>query len=144
MTRPLDLPAVGRPPSTLSETVDWFDSLSYGLVRLEPYPLVEVRAAIAHFELAMARHIGDPVGIDTPRGEGSEADRLLRVVASDHRWFATSFEQLWGLLRIVEGEDHGGHRQALGQYGRLVSEAVRRHLADERALLALRSAGEKG
>jgi len=48
----------------------------------------------------------------------------------------TSIEQLWWFYRVVEGEDHGGHRQALGQYGRILAEALRRHRAEERAFAA--------
>jgi hypothetical protein len=39
---------------------------------------------------------------------------------------------LRGLLRIVERDDHGGNRQALGQYGRILAEALKEHRALER------------
>ncbi len=36
--------------------------------------------------------------------------------------------QLHWLLGIVERDNHGGNRQALGQYGLLVAESLRQHL----------------
>jgi hypothetical protein len=133
------------PPTTLPEIVDWFESLSYGLVILEPYPLADVRAAVDAFHERMVRHAAD--WATTCAGEADRTSpwsALRRVIESDHTWFETSFEQLRWFLGIVEGEDHGGHRQALGQYGRLVAEAVRRHLRDERRLLEHRRASAKG
>ncbi len=57
-----------------------------------------------------------------------------RGLAADHERFRTSVQQLWWFYAIVEREDHGGNRQALGQYGRLVCEALRRHRAEERGV----------
>jgi len=134
----LPRPAIdlSQPPPAIGELVEWFEAMSTGLVLLEPYPVSEVRGAIARFhatvrdhsEVEEARFAGEPPRTD-PIGNA-----LTELVRSDHRWFEVSFEQLDWLLRIVEENGHGGNRQALGQYGRLVAEAVRRHLADERRL----------
>lgn len=145
MTEPLQVSQAVSPPVELASMADWFESLSYGLVLLVPYPLDNLRAAVRAFERAMARH---SVEWDSKHAraasEAPSRNPLARVVESDHTWFSTSFEQLRWFLGIVENEDHGGHRQALGQYGRLVSEAVRRHLDDERRLLAPSVPAKKG
>lgn len=44
----------------------------------------------------------------------------------------TSLQELHGYVDRLKKEDHGGHRQALGQYWRLVLEAFDHHLEDER------------
>jgi hypothetical protein len=106
--------------------------MSAGLVSLEPWPLSEVKGSIAAFESAVQRHLaGAPAGPggSNPYGMPSEIESLLD---HEHARFVTSLEHLWWYYGIVEADDHGGHRQALGQYGRLVAEAVRRHRADER------------
>jgi len=145
MTEPLRLPAARSAPEGLAATTDWFESLSYGLVLLEPYPLEDLQAAVQAFRGRMIAHTA-AWGAErwVPRGGDPFAARLYRVVVSDHAWFETSFDQLRWFLGIVENEDHGGHRQALGQYGRLVSEAVRRHLGDEQSLAARALPSAKG
>ncbi len=120
-------------PTDLDALLDRFDRLSFGLVRLEAYSLEEIRRAVDDLAeavevhaaragpSALARH-GSPLSEDRPRSPlGLEHDR-----------FRTSVEQLRWFLAIVEREDHGGHRQALGQYGRVLVEALRRHRSDER------------
>ncbi|HUZ80420.1 MAG TPA: hypothetical protein VMV28_07390 [Thermoplasmata archaeon] len=136
---------LARPPAALEELVDWFEALSYGLVLLEPYPLTEVRGAVDRFHQEVRLH--------SDRAESHLAHGPLRtdplgrtlteLVRADHRWFETSFDQLDWFLRIAEEDGHGGNRQALGQYGRLVADAVRRHLADERLLASMSSASTK-
>ena len=120
------------PPSAFDELVDWLENWSYALVLLENYPLSDLRAAVASVESAIRVHreATDP-WITSLLGEHEEIARTARVVLHDHTWFATSLDQLEGFLRVVEGEDHGGHRQALGQYGRVLAEALRRHRRDE-------------
>lgn len=128
--------------AVLEEDVDRFESMSTGLVLLEPYPLAEVRRRIgelqrevrAHSAAAEAR-LDERARPDEPPGPS-----LVKLVRSDHRWFEMSFEQIDWFLQIAERDGHGGNRQALGQYGRLLAEAVRRHLEDERRL----DAGEPG
>lgn len=116
-----------RPPTELSDLVDWFERISYGLVILETYSLDQIRSAVDRFESAV-RHHTEHTTLPPVRGP---ADRLGIVLRADHRWFSQSFDQLRWFFGLVERDDHGGNRQALGQFGRLVTESVRRHLADE-------------
>lgn len=139
---PLDL---ARAPTSLEELVDEFETLSCGLVLLEPSPLAAVRSAAARLHQEVRAHtarIGPRLGTG-----GAASDPLVRhlaeVVRTDHRWFEISFEQLGWFQGIAEGNDHGGNRQALGQYGRLVAEALRRHLSDERRLAQMRAVPQK-
>lgn len=130
---------LGHPPDGLAELADWFDAMSTGLVLLEPYPLPDIRRAAANFRDEVRMH----TTTSEARIEGLALppDRTIRslreIVRSDHRWFEISFEQLDWFLAIAEKEGHGGNRQALGQYGRLLAEAMRRHLADEGRLEAV-------
>ncbi len=134
-----------RPPAALAELVDWFGMLSYGLVLLEPYPLIEVRGAVDRFRREVRRHSdrAEPGLARGPLPADPLGRRLTELVRADHRWFEISFDQLDWFLRIAEENGHGGNRQALGQYGRLVADAVRRHLADERLLASMRPASTK-
>lgn len=135
-----------HPPTRLEEAVDGFESMSTGLVLLEPYPLPEVRQAIAAFHGAVRTHstIAESRLSEELAPHDLASRSLLAIVRSDHRWFEISFEQMDWFLRIAEGDGHGGNRQALGQYGRILAEAVRRHLSDERRLteVAPTSAGK--
>jgi hypothetical protein len=122
-------------PREFDRLVEWLDEWSEGLVLLAEYPVLDLRHAVdgvrravnAHGR-AFARRLA-PVDPDPAR---EPARAILR---SDHVWFATSLDQFDWFLRVVEREDHGGHRQALGQYGRLIAEALRRHRRLERDAL---------
>ncbi len=101
---------------------------------LEPFPLASVERAVERYAQAIEAHRASarlPAPGDVP--EPRTRARVARLRA-DHDLFRLSIEQLAWFLAIVREEDHGGHRQALGQYGRLVCEAMRRHLAEESAL----------
>jgi hypothetical protein len=128
--------SIGKPPADFDELVDWFDRISTDLVLLEEYPLREVRAAGREFESGVRVHVAQFEPRLGPRAalpkEIADARAILR---SDHAWFSVSLEQLEWFYGIVEHEDLGGHRQALGQYGRVVAEALRRHRSEERAYL---------
>ena len=108
--------------------IDRFETFSAGLVRLEPFSLPEIRRTVGQFidqlrgHLEAARFVPDRLAPVGPRERRLEAE---------HQRFYSSIEQLHEILSVVEREDHGGHRQALGQYGRIVTEALRRHRADE-------------
>ena len=104
---------------------------------LENYPVPDLRAAVTAVESAVRTHreATDP-WIAALLGGDEEVSRTARVVPHDHEWFVTSLDQFEWFLRVVEGENHGGHRQALGQYGRVLAEALRRHRHDERWLEA--------
>jgi hypothetical protein len=124
-------------PTDFDELIEWFERFSTDLVLLEEYGQGEIRDDVRHFAEAVRGHLrtfaipsGATLGLP---GRLANAEAILR---SDHVWFSDSLEQLAWLVRILEGEDHGGHRQALGQYGRVLAEALRRHRAQERAYLA--------
>jgi hypothetical protein len=123
-------------PEDFDETVDWFEHLSSRLVLLADFPLADLERAVLAFEARVGRHVREFASwLDTTNpapGRVAEARALLRA---DHAWFGTSTEQLGWFFRIVASEDHGGHRQALGQYGRVFTESLRRHRVDERAYL---------
>jgi len=126
---------IRRPPPELDALIEWFESVSYRLVLLEEYPLTEVQEMVRVVSDAVALHgrIEDPLLAAVPR-PSAEEETLIRILVADHAWFRTSAEQLEWFLSIVVREDHGGHRQALGQYGRVFAESLRRHRADEREL----------
>jgi len=119
------------PPLDLDDLIDWFDRLGFDLVHLAEYPVEDLDRALTEFERAVRSHLA---GGQSPSNEDSErlgTDRA-RTLESEHARFLTSLEQLRWHFRIVEHDDHGGHRQALGQYIRVVAEALRRHREDER------------
>jgi hypothetical protein len=131
---------IRHPPEGLDALVDWFELVSYNLVLLEGYSLEDVREAVARVAQAIETHgrsmelsLGGPVAASVEGGD------LARILNADHVWFRTSVEQLWWFFGVVEREDHGGHRQALGQFGRVLCESVRRHRTEE-AEFARRSA----
>ena len=127
------LPAI---PDEFDEVVDWFERASTGLVLLAEYALSDLERATRTFEARVAAHVREYArrveATEPARGALAEARSLLRA---DHAWFGTSNEQLDWFYRIVASDDHAGHRQALGQYGRVFAESLRRHRADERAYL---------
>jgi hypothetical protein len=109
--------------------------LADGLVHLHPYPLAEVGEALH----ALAREL---LRGHAPRWEeilgglpgGSRVGSVsVEVLRREHTIFPQSIEQLGWFFDVVVREDHGGHRQALGQYWRLVLESLGRHLGDERS-----------
>lgn len=111
----------GRPTS-IRPVVDELDRVADRLVRLESAPLPEVRELLGRVDALLRAHVAVAAAPGESRGEPAD---------SDHARFLVSLDQLWWFYSIVESEDHGGHRQALGQYGRLLAEALRRHLDEE-------------
>jgi hypothetical protein len=136
---------IRAPPRSFDDLIDWLERWSYGLVLLEEYSLADIRAAVRAVESAVRAHgaAAEP-WVASIAVLNEETARWVRVVRSDHVWFESSLEQFEWFLRVVEGEDHGGHRQALGQYGRVLGEALRRHRLDERGLEALSSPARAG
>jgi len=131
---------IRSPPLSFDELIDWLERWSYGLVLLEEYPLSDLRTALSEVEKAVREHrVSADRWVVPLRTADEETAQGARVVLSDHEWFETSVEQFWWFFRVVEKEDHGGHRQALGQYGRVLAEALRRHREDERRLEPRRS-----
>ena len=132
------------PPAELDPLIDWFERVSHRLVLLEEYALEDLARMVRTVGSAVALHgeVEDPRLAALPRSS-AEAEALVRRLRADHAWFRSSTAQLEWFLSIVENEDHGGHRQALGQYGRVYAESLRRHRADELEL-ARRTASEPG
>lgn len=122
---------IDRPPEDLDALVDWFDRVSGNLVLLEEYPPAQLRRAVEVVARAVDEHARSadlrPGAVD-PRGPVPGPAAVLRA---DHERFRTSAEQLRALSRLVEIDGHGGNRQALGQYGRVLTEALRRHRREE-------------
>jgi hypothetical protein len=128
-------PTLSPSPSEIDPLIGWLERASDGLVHLEPYGLEELRAMVRRVAEVVATHTRefDPrLGATLRPSDRPATGALLRA---DHAWFSVSLEQMAWFFGIVENEDHGGHRQALGQYGRLLAEALRRHRDLEREYL---------
>ena len=125
---------IAHAPAGFDELVEWFDRVSYRLVLLEEYRLEQIESAVAAMERGVLDHLGADASARLPpaAGTGPAPDFRPAHLHDDHVRYATSLEQLRGLLAVVEREDHGGHRQALGQYGRILAESLRRHRGDEK------------
>lgn len=136
--------SVPRPPHDFDDTVDWFERFSYDLVLLSDYPLLEIRGAVRHFDRTVREHVEAPARPASGRRPTAPREELERIVAADHAWFLDSLGELGELLSVVERDDHGGNRQALGQYGRVLAEALRRHRRDEERLRGRGVAAARG
>ena len=123
------------PPADLDRLIDWFDAFSRRLVLLEECSLGEIRIALGAVSGSVLDHCRlGPLANEARWAKGTGAVELLRLLESEHARFLTSIEELGKIGSIVTGDDHGGNRQALGQYGRAFAESFRRHRADERSL----------
>jgi Hemerythrin HHE cation binding domain len=115
--------------------------LAEDLVGLASVPISRIREALLGAEEAI---LGDHL----PRWEAAlrAADGPLprgvdpRLLRAEHARFVDSLAELGELIAVVERDPHGGNRQALGQYWRLLVEALDRHVADEEELLRAASA----
>lgn len=124
--------ALGR-SDPLDPEIERFETFSHGLVRLEPHSIEELRVAVERITSAVSDHL--KADGERPLMPGGRRRRLAakrQRLAAEHERFRTSLAELRLLLAVVEGDDHGGHRQALGQYGRLLTEALRAHRDEER------------
>lgn len=108
------------------------------LVLLGSRPVGELRAEIDRVAGVLDRHAGEtapflaalrashrPVPIDTG------------LLEREHAVFPESVGQLRVFLAVVEQDDHGGNRQALGQYWTALVEALELHDRDEAVGLGL-------
>jgi hypothetical protein len=103
--------------------------LAHRLVRLEPIPVPELRRASRALRTALlVEHCRPKVAAARPPTGPTGREEIL---ARDHRWFETSLGELDSLLDVVESDPHGGNRQALGQYWKVLLEALDRHLDEE-------------
>jgi hypothetical protein len=111
--------------------VEWLGTWGDRLVLLDEFPLLDVQAAVATAQERIRAHGLDWVRESLREYSKLRASELAEVLRSDHRHFEMSVLGLRELLGVVEHEDHGGHRQALGQYSRLLAAAFVRHRRDE-------------
>ncbi len=113
--------------------------LAQGLVRLEDFPLDHLIREVDRLERYLQGHSdawdGSLRGPQRGMGGPPSGRVHLDALREHHHTFRTSSEQVRWFLDVVLREDHGGHRQALGQYWRLVVEALEWHLAAEREFL---------
>jgi hypothetical protein len=114
--------------------VEWLGEFGDRLVLLEEFSLDEIRSAMRIARERILQHLSSPDLPGSPSAITTRGEELHEIVRADHRWFETSLAELVGLVRVVEGEDHGGHRQALGQYARLLATSLARHRRDEAEL----------
>lgn len=119
---PANPPRIGR--SELREELAAFESLSRGLVLLEEIPEAELFERIARFDKLLREHLNGAA----PSLEQGPPDGPL---GEEHRRFVEAVGVLEWLGGIVAHDGHGGNRQALGQYGKILSEALRDHLDRE-------------
>ena len=123
-------------PREFDALVEWVDRVSRNLVLLEAYSLPEVASWVDAVDRAVRDHLSTYPELTLSRSVGRRDDdsaALRRTLEEDHARFRVSLDQLRWFFRVVEEDDHGGNRQALGQYGRVLAEALRRHRRDERA-----------
>lgn len=113
-----------------------FGGLSQQLVLLDDIALPELVRRVTGFEEVLRGHLEGGASSDGDPARGSAE------IEEDHRTFAESIEVLDWLLEIVRTDDHGGNRQALGQYGKVLAEALLDHRARETG--AGRPAGRPG
>jgi hypothetical protein len=117
----------------LRRLVDSQRSIVTALVRIEPVTLGTIATEVDAIERAL---LGDhPRTVDPFLAEApalpDRTERLRLVLIEEHRRFPESIGQLRWFWGVVRNEDHGGHRQALGQYWAILLESVVRHLEDE-------------
>lgn len=107
-----------------------FERFSVGLVLLEDPGAELLRREVEEFAGAVRAHLG----ASTRTGLASTGLEDPSNLGEEHRRFLDSLEVLSWLLGIVERDGHGGNRQALGQYGKILTEALRLHRDRERTL----------
>jgi len=124
---------IRSPPADLDGRIEWFGRVSDRLVLLEEYPLSDIAFAVDQIAASVQDHLhevaGNPERRDGVAGPSTGPAAILRA---DHGLLPVSLEQLRWFYGIVAREDHGGHRQALGQYGKVLAEALQRHREEER------------
>ncbi len=126
---------IGTAPPQFDALVEWVDRVSRDLVLLEDYSLEEVSSWVGAVDQGVRHHLTLYGRLRPPDGGRPGADALAtlrRTLEDDHARFRVSLEQLRWFHQVVVHDDHGGNRQALGQYGRVLAEALRRHRDDER------------
>jgi hypothetical protein len=124
---------LARHDPLLARLPTW-EALADGLVLLEPIPLARLRRTVDDLVAAWPRHVVEARSAFAAGRSGVRGPEPLGRLEAEHAWVRDSLAELNGLLGLVTANDHGGNRQALGQYWRLLNEALRRHIAEEEAL----------
>ena len=109
--------------------LETFERMSSSLVLLDPYSLDDVARTVMEFRQSVEDHLeGCGRSSETLDDSSGSLPPHRQEESSDYAKFAVSLEELNALLEIVRSDDHGGNRQALGQYGKILAEAWRHHL----------------
>ncbi len=137
MARPVPAPPADSFGSEFDRRVQEFDRFSHGMVLLAEVPRPELLRVVREFADALSSHAR---AAPRPLRGGSDG-RAGAALAADHERFLSSVGQLRWLSSILERDDHGGNRQALGQYGKILVEALREHRRREQKLLDTKVAG---
>lgn len=117
-----------RTRSKVGRLLDEQRRLADRLVGLDEVPLATLEAQLKRLETGAAELEAERRAPDRQRGYRPHPSIsggtiwLTRVPGT----YTTAFEQLHWHLDILRADDHGGNRQALGQYWRLVLDALRR------------------
>jgi len=112
------------------------EALAEELVRLEDFSLAVLRDEI----LALRGSVGEghsslmKLAWNSPE-PGVLDTKAVAQLESDHARYRTSLDQLEWFLAVVARENHGGHRQALGQYWKILLESLVTHVTEESRLL---------
>ena len=131
---PSDALAVAQSLDRVRRAAEQLERHSEELVALATTPVEVLRRTVAHLERELLH--------DHPALVARRLRELCLIgpgparLVQDHGRFPEGFAELRGLLHVLEQDDHGGNRQAVGQYGRVLLEAIRRHLVEEELLLA--------
>jgi hypothetical protein len=115
------------------------------LVRIEPIALGTIASELDAIERELVRDHPRALDPFLARAEAAPngSQELRKVLIGEHGRFPESIDQLRWFYGVVLHDDHGGHRQALGQYWAILLESVARHLEDEAAYLGPHAASER-
>ena len=112
------------------------EALAEDLVRLEVFSLAVLREETLALRGAVGEGHGSLMKLAWNSPEPGVLDaKAAAQLESDHARYPTSLDQLEWSLAVVAREIHGGHRQALGQYWKILLESVVTHLTEESRLL---------
>jgi hypothetical protein len=126
----------GQELADLGALVTEQSGVADGLVLLHDHPLSVLQRETDRLrQRLLERHPGSMEwmlrGTETAGGDRA-ASRRIRA---EHERFRASLAQLDWLLTIVRENDHGGNRQALGQYWRILLGSIVPHVEEETRLL---------
>ncbi|MGC2034299.1 MAG: hypothetical protein WA761_02500 [Thermoplasmata archaeon] len=107
-----------------------------GLVLLHDPPFQVLQEEVERLRQRLLQHHPRSVEWILRELETAGGDRAAsRRIRSEHERFTSSLGQLDWLLSIVRENDHGGNRQALGQYWRILLGSIVPHVEEETRLV---------